>query len=45
MAFTQFQNVSGHDLEQFRNPAHVPVLWPPEHKTGELVYPYSKARQ
>jgi branched-chain amino acid transport system substrate-binding protein len=45
MAFTQFQNVSGHDLEQFRNPAHVPVLWPPEHKTGELLYPYSKARQ
>lgn len=45
MAFTQFQNVSGHELEQFRNAAHVPVLWPPEHKTGEIIYPYAKARQ
>jgi branched-chain amino acid transport system substrate-binding protein len=45
MAFTQFQHVTGHEIDQFRDGAHVPVLWPPEHKTGEIIYPYAAARQ
>jgi branched-chain amino acid transport system substrate-binding protein len=45
MAFTQFQHVTGHEIDQFRDGSHIPVLWPPEHKTGEIIYPYAKARE
>ncbi|HWP27197.1 MAG TPA: amino acid ABC transporter substrate-binding protein [Xanthobacteraceae bacterium] len=42
---TQFQNVEPNNLEQFRSGDKQPILWPPEFKTGNLVYPYVKARQ
>jgi branched-chain amino acid transport system substrate-binding protein len=42
---TQFQNVVGNDLEQFRGDKKQVVVWPQEHKTGDLIYPYSAARQ
>jgi len=45
MAFTQYQRITGHELDQFRDATHLPVLWPPEHKTGDLIYPYAKARE
>ncbi len=45
MAFTQFQHVRGHDIDQFRTGAHLPVLWPPEQKTGDIIYPYATARE
>jgi branched-chain amino acid transport system substrate-binding protein len=42
---TQFQNVTGHDLEQFRDTTHQVVLWPAEHKTGDMIYPFNAARK
>jgi branched-chain amino acid transport system substrate-binding protein len=44
MYFTQFQNVAANDLEQFRDGSKQVILWPPEYKTGDIVYPYSKAK-
>jgi branched-chain amino acid transport system substrate-binding protein len=43
--FTQFQNVAPNDLNQFRDGAKQPILWPPEYKTGKLIYPYADARK
>jgi len=43
--FAQFQHVASGDLDQFRDAVHEPVLWPPEFKTGELIYPYGAARK
>ena len=42
--FTQFQNVAPNDVEQFRDGAKQVILWPPEFKTGDIIYPYAKAR-
>ena len=45
MLFTQFQNVSGNDLGQFKDPKTEVILWPADYKKGELIYPYSAARK
>ena len=42
---TQFQNVQPNDLNQFRDGAKQPILWPPEYKSGEIIYPYADARK
>jgi len=42
---TQFQNVEPGNLEQFRTGSKQPVLWPPEYKSGDFIYPYEKARK
>ena len=41
--YTQFQNVSGSDIGQFKDMSKQVVVWPNELKTGELVHPYEKA--
>jgi len=43
--FTQFQGVSGNDLNQFRDTRHQVIVWPAEFKTGELIYPYQDAKK
>jgi branched-chain amino acid transport system substrate-binding protein len=43
--FTQFQGVVSNDLAQFRDTTHQVILWPPEFKTGEIIYPYSDAKK
>ncbi len=42
---TQFQNVEPNNVEQFRDGHKQPILWPPEFKTGEMIYPYENARK
>jgi len=44
MVFTQFRNVSGNDINQFRDTTRDAILWPVEFKTGEIIYPYSEAK-
>ena len=44
IVFTQFQNVNGHDLGQFKGAAKEPIVWPKQLATGNLVYPYDKAK-
>jgi branched-chain amino acid transport system substrate-binding protein len=43
--FTQFQNISGNDLAQFRDPTKEVILWPEAHRNGTLIYPYEAARK
>jgi len=41
--FTQFQNVAANDPEQFADGHVQPILWPPQYKTGDMIYPYADA--
>jgi branched-chain amino acid transport system substrate-binding protein len=41
---SQFQNIRGNDLDQFRNMTKQIVLWPEEYKTGSLIYPFVAAQ-
>jgi branched-chain amino acid transport system substrate-binding protein len=43
--FTQFQNVTPNDLEQFRTAEREVILWPEPYRTGKMIYPYSEARK
>jgi branched-chain amino acid transport system substrate-binding protein len=43
--FTQFQNVAADNVDQFRDGSVQPVLWPPECKTGTMIYPYAEAKR
>jgi len=44
MMFTQFQNVTGNDIDQFKDSTKQVIVWPDEYKTGNLIYPYAQAR-
>jgi branched-chain amino acid transport system substrate-binding protein len=44
VVFTQFQNVTGNTLDQFKDTTHEVVVWPKEYKSGDMIYPYAKAR-
>src|SRR5690349_14273158 len=44
MIVTQWQGLKGHSLDELTDPKKWVVVWPKEHKTGELLYPYSKAK-
>jgi branched-chain amino acid transport system substrate-binding protein len=41
---TQFQGIKGNDLDQFRNISAQVILAPAELKSGNVIYPYEKAR-
>ena len=41
----QFRNVKANDLEQFKDGQTEVILWPPELKTGDVIYPYTDAQQ
>jgi branched-chain amino acid transport system substrate-binding protein len=43
--WVQYHDIAGHGVEQFRGDATVTILAPPRYKTGDLIYPYTKARQ
>jgi branched-chain amino acid transport system substrate-binding protein len=40
--FTQLQNVTGRDLDQFSDTSKQVILWPDEYKTGNVIYPYAE---
>jgi len=42
--WVQYHDIKGSDVEQFREPKTVTILAPDKYKTGEMIYPYSKAR-
>jgi branched-chain amino acid transport system substrate-binding protein len=44
IVWTQFQNVKGNDLAQFKDPATEVVVLPTEFKSGALIYPYAAAK-
>ena len=45
VVFTQFQHVTGNTLDQFVDTTREVVVWPKEYKSGDLIYPYAKAKQ
>jgi branched-chain amino acid transport system substrate-binding protein len=45
MVRTQVQNAQPNNLDQFRDGKAQPIVWPPDARTGTLIYPYEKARQ
>jgi len=40
----QFQNIKGHDLAQFKDISTQVVVAPDEYASGNLIYPYEKAK-
>ena len=42
--WVQYHDIKGHDVEQFREPKTVTILSPAKYKTGEMIYPFGKAR-
>jgi branched-chain amino acid transport system substrate-binding protein len=43
--FTQFQNVAASNVDQFRDGKVQPILWPPQYKSGTMIYPYAAAKK
>jgi branched-chain amino acid transport system substrate-binding protein len=43
--YTQFQGVAANDFAQFADGKVQPVLWPPQYKTGTIIYPYAEAQK
>jgi branched-chain amino acid transport system substrate-binding protein len=39
----QYQNITGNELDQFTDAAKMPVVDPPEFKSGNLIYPFANA--
>jgi branched-chain amino acid transport system substrate-binding protein len=42
---SQFRHVTGNDVAQFKDMSKQAILWPPEYKTGTLIYPYTEAQK
>ena len=40
----QFQNIKGNTIDDFRDLSTEVVLYPPQYKSGEVIYPYDKAK-
>jgi len=39
----QFRNIKSHDVEEFRDLKIESIVYPPQFKTGDVIYPYEKA--
>ena len=39
----QFQNIKGNGIDQFRDPSTEAIVYPPQFKSGEVIYPYENA--
>ena len=42
--YVQYQNIQGSDINQFRQPGKAVIMYPPEFKSRELIYPFAKTR-
>ena len=45
MLLVQFQNIKGNSIDEFRDLKTEVILYPPQYKSGDVVYPYEKAKQ
>jgi branched-chain amino acid transport system substrate-binding protein len=41
----QFRGIKGNGVEQFKDPATLAIITPGEYKSGDVIYPFEKARQ
>jgi len=44
LLLVQYQNINGNGLDQFKNAGTQPILYPPQYKSGNLVYPFEAKR-
>ncbi|HZY13896.1 MAG TPA: amino acid ABC transporter substrate-binding protein [Beijerinckiaceae bacterium] len=42
--YVQYQNIQGNDINQFRQPGKAVILYPPDLRSGALIYPLAKAQ-
>ena len=42
---SQFQHVEDHNVAEFKDFSRQVVVYPPEYKSGDLIYPYTDARK
>jgi branched-chain amino acid transport system substrate-binding protein len=40
----QFQNIKGNTIDDFRDLKTEVIIYPPKYKSGEVIYPYEKAK-
>jgi branched-chain amino acid transport system substrate-binding protein len=40
----QYQNIKGHDIAQFKDMSSQVVVAPQEYASGEVIYPYERAK-
>ena len=40
----QFQNIKGNSIDDFRDLKTEVIIYPPQYKSGEVIYPYAKAQ-
>jgi branched-chain amino acid transport system substrate-binding protein len=45
MLLVQFQNIKSHSIDEFRNLSTEVILYPPQYKSGDIVYPYTKVQK
>ena len=43
--FVQYQNITGNDVEQFRQAGKQVIVYPEEYKSGKFLYPYSELQK
>jgi branched-chain amino acid transport system substrate-binding protein len=43
MLVVQYRGITGKTIDQFTDPAKMPVVDPPQFKSGDLIYPYANA--
>jgi branched-chain amino acid transport system substrate-binding protein len=41
----QFRGIKGNGIDQFKNPDTLTIITPAEYKSGDVIYPFEKARQ
>lgn len=45
LLLVQYQGINGNAADQFKNAGVQPVLYPPQYKTGNLIYPFEGAKK
>lgn len=44
LLYIQYQNIRDRDINQFRQPGKQVILYPPELRSGDLIYPFARAQ-
>ena len=44
MLLVQFQNIKGNSIDEFKDLKTEVLLYPPQYKSGDVIYPYEKAK-
>jgi branched-chain amino acid transport system substrate-binding protein len=45
MLLVQFQNIKSNRLDEFRDLSTEVILYPPQYKSGDIIYPYARVKQ